>query len=90
MPRLLLLFGLLSALAGSFIPLLPFFFTAGTRRAIVPSLLLSALTLFGIGVYKAQHTIGKPLRTGLEMLVIGIVSALTGYLIGLLFNASFT
>lgn len=79
-----------SALAGSFIPLLPFFFTDSTGHAIIPSLLLSALTLFGIGVYKAQHTIGKPLRTGLEMLVIGIVSALAGYLIGLLFNASIT
>lgn len=80
----------LSALAGSFIPLLPFFMTSSTRSAVVPSLLLSALTLFGIGVYKAQHTIGKPLRTGLEMLVIGIISALVGYAIGHLFNATVT
>ncbi|MBI4092393.1 MAG: VIT1/CCC1 transporter family protein [Candidatus Kerfeldbacteria bacterium] len=75
-----------SALAGSFIPLIPFFLF-GASTGIVPSLALSALTLFLIGVYKAKHTIGRPIRTGMEMLVIGMLSALAGYLIGLLFSS---
>lgn len=75
----------LAALAGSFIPLAPFFFLE-----IVPSiwtaLAVSALTLFAVGFYKARTTVGKPFRSGLQMTLIGILSALAGYLVGLLFK----
>ena len=74
-----------SAIVGSLIPLLPFFFLP-----IGPSILLSigitALTLFGAGVYKATATVGHPGKSGVQMAIIGTVSALAGYLVGALFS----
>ena len=46
---------------------------------IVGSLIVSAMTLFVIGWYKAKVTVGRPARSGLQMLLIGIVSALAGF-----------
>ncbi len=75
-----------SALVGSFIPLLPFFFLA-IKPAIIVSLLATAVTLFTVGYYKAQKTLGRNLiKQGIEMMVIGMVSAMVGYLIGSLFK----
>ncbi len=74
-----------SALVGSFIPLFPFFFWT-VKLSIVFSILIAALTLFLVGVYKARVTVGKPFRSGLEMAVIGTVSALAGYAVGLIFK----
>jgi len=37
-------------------------------------------------VYKARVTVGKPFRSGLQMAVIGTVSALAGYVVGLIFK----
>jgi predicted membrane protein (TIGR00267 family) len=74
-----------SAIVGSLIPLLPFFFLP-----IGPSILISigitALTLFGAGVYKAKATVGHPAKSGVQMAVIGTVSALAGYVVGVLFR----
>jgi VIT1/CCC1 family predicted Fe2+/Mn2+ transporter len=74
-----------SAFVGSFIPLLPFLLLP-LHWAIGLSLVISAAALFGVGVYKARITVGRPLRSGLEMAVIGLVSALAGYFIGALFG----
>ena len=74
-----------SALAGSLIPLLPFFFwTVGL--SIWFSIVIAALTLFVVGIYKARVTVGRPLRSGLQMALIGTISALAGYLVGLIFK----
>ena len=76
----------ISALVGSLIPLLPFFFLS-TKPAIIISLLATAITLFGVGYYKAQKTLGRNLiKQGVEMMVIGMVSAMAGYLVGSLFK----
>jgi predicted membrane protein (TIGR00267 family) len=75
----------LSALAGSLIPLLPFFFWS-ISLSIGLSIVIAALTLFVVGVYKARVTIGRPLRSGIQMAVIGTVSALAGYVVGLIFK----
>jgi VIT1/CCC1 family predicted Fe2+/Mn2+ transporter len=48
------------------------------------SVLVTASVLFGIGAYKARVTVGKPMRSGVEMAVIGTLSALAGYLVGFL------
>jgi VIT1/CCC1 family predicted Fe2+/Mn2+ transporter len=48
------------------------------------SVMVTALVLFAIGVYKARVTVGKPIKSGIEMAVIGTVSALAGYLVGYL------
>lgn len=71
-----------AAIVGSLIPLVPFFFLP-VSNSIWVSLTISALTLFILGVYKAHTTVGSPGKSGLEMAVIGIVSALVGYLVGL-------
>ncbi|NWF64139.1 MAG: VIT1/CCC1 transporter family protein [Chloroflexi bacterium] len=45
---------------------------------------MTALVLFAIGFYKARVTVGKPLRSGTEMMLIGMISAMVGYLVGVL------
>jgi len=70
-----------AAIIGSLIPLLPFIFLPVTASILV-SIVITALVLFGVGVYKARTTIGKPFRSGLEMALIGTVSALAGYVVG--------
>jgi predicted membrane protein (TIGR00267 family) len=75
-----------SALIGSFIPLTPFFFLPVGTATIV-SLIVSALTLFAVGYYKAKTTLGRSfIKQGLEMMVIGMVSALVGFVIGSFFK----
>ena len=74
-----------SALIGSLIPMAPFFFLNVTL-SIWLAVIIAALTLFVVGVYKARVTVGKPLRSGLEMAIIGTVSALAGYVVGLIFK----
>ncbi|MEL7656690.1 MAG: VIT1/CCC1 transporter family protein, partial [Bacillota bacterium] len=65
------------------IPLIPFAFLPVTTSMWV-SVLITALVLFAVGAYKARVTVGKPARSGLEMAVIGTLSALVGYAVGAL------
>ena len=74
-----------AALVGSLIPLTPFFFMS-IENGIVAALIISAITLFIVGVVKAQLTVGNWGKSGIEMTVIGIMSALAGYAVGLLFK----
>lgn len=82
----------LAAVVGSLIPLVPFFLLKtiqlSINEAIIIALFISALTLFAVGAYKAKTTVGDWKKSGLEIAVIGIISALIGYLIGTLFVAS--
>ncbi|MEK6862632.1 MAG: VIT1/CCC1 transporter family protein [Nanoarchaeota archaeon] len=75
----------LSAVIGSLIPLLPFFFLP-VKLGIIVASGLAALTLFITGMIKAKLTVGSKFRSGLEMLIIGMLAALAGYLIGVLFG----
>jgi VIT1/CCC1 family predicted Fe2+/Mn2+ transporter len=79
-----------AAVAGSLIPLTPFALVPlgllSRLAAILISIAVSALALFAVGVYKAHLTVGRPGRSGLQMAVIGTVSALAGYAIGALFG----
>lgn len=75
----------LSAVIGSLVPLAPFIFLPVATSAWL-AVALAALTLFAVGAYKARVTVGRPARSGLEMAVIGIASALIGYAVGLLFR----
>lgn len=72
-----------SAIVGSLIPLAPFAFL-DVGASMVVSVFITALVLFGVGVYKARVTVGRPLRSGLEMALIGTLSALVGYAVGAL------
>lgn len=76
----------IAAFAGSFIPLTAFFFLP-VKQAIFTSLVVSAITLFFVGYYKAKQTLGRQLlKQGFEMTVIGMASALVGYLVGSIFK----
>jgi VIT1/CCC1 family predicted Fe2+/Mn2+ transporter len=72
-----------AAIVGSLLPLLPFPFLS-VSASIWTSLVLSAGTMFAVGVYKARTTVGSPGKSGFEMAAIGTVSALAGYLVGYL------
>lgn len=72
-----------SALIGSLIPLAPFAFLPVTTSMWV-SVVMTALVLFAVGAYKARITVGHPAKSGLEMAVIGTLSALVGYVVGAL------
>ena len=74
-----------SALVGSLIPLFPFFFL-DVNLSIIVSIIIGALTLFAVGVYKARVTVGKPFRSGMQMAIIGTLSAMAGYVVGLIFK----
>lgn len=76
---------LISALIGSFVPLVPYLIIG--LEAFWWSLGLSAITLLLIGIYKAKVTIGNPAKSGAQMVIIGIGVALVGYLIGRIFGA---
>ncbi len=78
----------LSAIIGSFIPVVPFLFLP-VQTAIWATLIISTIVLFFVGFYKAKTTIGNPWKSGLEMSVIGIIAALAGYAIGTLLGAKF-
>jgi VIT1/CCC1 family predicted Fe2+/Mn2+ transporter len=75
----------LAAVVGSLIPLVPFIFLPlGLSMGV--SIIASAMTLFVVGAYKAKTTIGRPTKSGLEMTIIGIASALVGYAVGWFFK----
>lgn len=77
-----------SAVVGSTIPLLPFFFVS-VENGIMLSLAASTAALFATGAVKAKLTIGSWLKNGLEMAVIGIITALLGYGIGVVLGKVF-
>lgn len=72
----------IAAIIGSLIPLLPFVFLP-VQVSIIAAILVSALVLFVVGFYKARVTVGNPGKSGLEMALIGTLSALVGYAVGL-------
>jgi predicted membrane protein (TIGR00267 family) len=73
----------LSAVIGSLVPLLPFMLLP-VGVSIWVSILVTALVLYAVGAYKARITVGRGWKSGLEMAVIGTVSALVGFAVGLL------
>jgi predicted membrane protein (TIGR00267 family) len=73
----------LSAIIGSLIPLVPFaLLPVGLSMWV--SVVVTALVLFSVGVYKARMTVGHPGKSGLEMAIIGTLSALVGFAVGAL------
>ena len=77
----------IATLIGHLIPLLPFVWLA-RAPALVLAIVLSALVLFGVGVYSAVTLVGDWRKSGLKMLVIGLGAAGVGFLIGNLFHAA--
>jgi vacuolar iron transporter family protein len=76
-----------SAVVGSLVPLAPFL-VLPIEPSMWASVLLTAGVLFAIGNYKARLTIGHPARSGVEMAMIGTLSAMAGYLVGVLLKVT--
>src|SRR2546428_1728811 len=77
----------IATLIGHLLPLLPFVWLARTP-ALILAIVLSALVLFGVGVYSAVTLAGNWRTDGLKMLVIGLGAAGVGFLIGNLFHGA--
>src|SRR5438034_1748526 len=77
----------IATLIGHLIPLLPFVWLARTP-AMVLAIVLSALVLFGVGVYSALTLVADWRTSGLKFLAIGLGAAAIGFLIGRLFNTA--
>lgn len=73
----------LSALGGSIVPVLPFGLLS-IGASVVVALLLGTVLLFALGAYKASVTTGRHVRSGTELALIGMASAVAGYVIGYL------
>ena len=71
-----------SFIAGALIPVLPYFLLRGIG-ALYLSVALSALTLFGVGVFKGYLAAKSPARSGIQFFAIAVGAAGLGYLIGL-------
>ena len=75
----------LSTALGAFIPIIPFFFTSG-YPAVIASFAISTLAHFAVGAAKTIVTGLNPLRSGLEMTLVGLGEAAITYALGLLFG----
>ena len=81
----------IAAVLGSLIPLIPFIVIGrNILLGTAISLAVSTFTLFAIGWWKAKTTVGRPGRSGAQMAVIGITSALAGFGIAFLVSGGKT
>jgi vacuolar iron transporter family protein len=76
-----------ATLVGHLIPLVPFLWLPRSP-ALVLAIVLSALVLFGVGVYSAVTLVGDWWKSGLRMLLIGLGAAGIGFAIGSLFHTA--
>jgi predicted membrane protein (TIGR00267 family) len=77
----------IATLIGHLIPLVPFMLLSRSP-ALILSIVLSAITLFGVGVYSARTLVGDWRTSGVKMTAIGLGAAAVGFLVGRLFNSS--
>lgn len=76
-----------SSLAGSFLPILPFF-VLPVQPSMWVSLGAAIAVLFAAGAVKARMTIGNWKKEGVEMAAIGTAAALVGYAVGILLKVA--
>jgi predicted membrane protein (TIGR00267 family) len=72
----------LSFVGGAVIPILPYLVFAGVD-ALYVSIALSALVLFGVGIFKGYLAGKSMLLSGIQFFAIAVGAAALGYLIGL-------
>jgi VIT1/CCC1 family predicted Fe2+/Mn2+ transporter len=75
-----------STLSGSAIPLIPFFLLP-VGAATWAALILATTVLVVVGLYRARISGGRPYRAAAQMAIIGLLSALAGYAIGVVLRA---
>jgi VIT1/CCC1 family predicted Fe2+/Mn2+ transporter/rubrerythrin len=74
-----------STAIGAFIPLIPFFFTGG-MTAVILSFAISLVAHFMIGAAKSVITVRSWWKSGMEMMLIGVIVAIVTYGLGVLFH----
>lgn len=77
--------GGISTAVGAFLPLVPFFFTRG-MTAVILSFLISLLAHFLVGAAKSWITARSWWKSGLEMMIVGVIVAVVTYGLGVLFQ----
>lgn len=77
----------ISTAVGHLVPLLPFFFFV-RGEGLILSIIVSALSLFAVGVYQAITLVGSWWKTGIRIALIGLIAAAAGYFIARLFHAT--
>jgi len=75
----------LASLLGGVIPIVPYLFFH-PNMAIFVSVIITAATLFIVGAAKTIITKGRWVKSGAEMMLIGMLVALVGYSIGSIFG----
>ena len=71
-----------SFIVGALVPIVPYF-VFESAAALALSIALSAVTLFGVGVFKGRLAGKSQLRSGAQFFAIAVSAALLGYVIGL-------
>lgn len=74
--------------AGGLITLVPYLFLA-PATALYYSIAVTAAALFGIGAAKTYLTGQNPLKSGLEVLVIGMIATFAAYQVGIILGGYF-
>lgn len=77
------LYTFISFVLGGIIPLLPFLIPSMSSRPIMASAIAAGIGLFVIGATRSHYTKRGFVSSGLEILVIGGISASLAYLVGL-------
>ncbi len=78
----------LASLVGSLIPLIPFF-VLPVRDGMYASVVLCAIVLFILGSYEGKLAKRDTVKAGFELLTIGMLAALAGFVIGLVIKNIF-
>ena len=82
-PKYIGLFVFVATMIGSIVPLIPFFLVP-VKQGMIVSVILSGIVLFAIGAVKGKLTNISWKKSAIEMLSVGLVAAIAGYVIGIL------
>src|SRR3989344_645995 len=71
-----------SFIVGALIPILPYFFITNVYSALGLSIIFTVLSLFVFGAFKTLYTGTNWVKSGFEMMIVGVIASLLGYIIG--------
>jgi VIT1/CCC1 family predicted Fe2+/Mn2+ transporter len=77
----------IATIGGSIIPIIPLFFLK-FPIAIYTALIISAISLFITGALEAKINVGSWIKKGFQLMIIGMVAAVIGFLIGKLLGVN--
>ncbi len=73
---------LVAFIMGGLVPILPFALLPASQTGLIVASIVTFVSLFLIGVWKTTFTNKHWLRSGLEMVFVGILATVIPYLIG--------